>query len=55
MAGATFGVAMLGALFMIAHGGADGLRAAMLLGSAVQLTSAAVAWRATRASKALVR
>src|SRR5699024_5107004 len=32
MTGATFGVAILGAVFAIVHGGPDGLRAAMLLG-----------------------
>jgi EmrB/QacA subfamily drug resistance transporter len=50
MAGATLGVAVLGAIFAMADGGATGLRLAMLVGGAVQLTSAAAAWRATRAS-----
>jgi MFS family permease len=44
MAGATLGVACLGAIFALQHGGADGLRAAMLAGGAVQLCGAAVAW-----------
>ena len=44
MAGATLGVACLGAIFALRHGGADGLRAAMLAGGAVQLCGAAVAW-----------
>jgi EmrB/QacA subfamily drug resistance transporter len=48
MAGATIGVAVLGAVYAVAHGGADGLRIAMLLGGLVQVTSAAVAWHATR-------
>jgi DHA2 family methylenomycin A resistance protein-like MFS transporter len=51
MAGATIGVAVLGAVFAIAHGGPDGLRLAMLLGGVVQLTSAAVAWTATEQLK----
>ncbi len=44
MAGATLGVACLGAIFALWHGGADGLRAAMLAGGVVQLCGAAVAW-----------
>ena len=48
MIGATVGVAVLGSVFALAHGGPDGLRLAMLLGGAVQLTSAAVAWSVTR-------
>jgi hypothetical protein len=48
MAGATIGVAALGALYGFAHGGADGLRLAMLAGGLVQLGCAALAWRATR-------
>ncbi|MDF2118163.1 MFS transporter [Roseiarcaceae bacterium H3SJ34-1] len=49
MAGATIGVAILGAVFAVAHGGADGLRAAMLCGGAVQIICAAVAWTTTPA------
>lgn len=48
MAGATVGVAILGAVFAIAHGGPAGLRLAMLCGGMVQITCAAVAWRTTR-------
>lgn len=44
MAGATLGVACLGSIFALWHGGADGLRAAMLAGGVVQLSGAAVAW-----------
>lgn len=44
MSGATLGVAILGTAFALAHGGAAGLRAAMLGGGAVQLAGAAVAW-----------
>ncbi|CAI0694589.1 Spectinomycin tetracycline efflux pump [Serratia entomophila] len=44
MAGATIGVAVLGAVFTLAHGGPDGLRLAMFLGSLVQMICAAVAW-----------
>jgi MFS transporter, DHA2 family, methylenomycin A resistance protein len=48
MTGATFGVAILGTAFALWHGGADGLRAAMLAGGAVQLCGAAIAWRTIR-------
>jgi EmrB/QacA subfamily drug resistance transporter len=44
MAGATLGVACLGAIFALWDGGADGLRTAMLAGGVVQLCGAAVAW-----------
>jgi DHA2 family methylenomycin A resistance protein-like MFS transporter len=44
MAGATLGVACLGAILTLWHGGPDGLRGAMLAGGAVQLCGAAVAW-----------
>jgi DHA2 family methylenomycin A resistance protein-like MFS transporter len=44
MAGATLGVAFLGAAFALWHGGAPGLRAAMLIGGVVQLCGALVAW-----------
>ena len=46
MAGATIGVAVLGAAFAVAHGGAAGLRVAMLFGGLVQLICAGMAWRA---------
>ncbi|HET7313797.1 MAG TPA: hypothetical protein VFJ08_05550 [Salinisphaera sp.] len=45
MVGATLGVAALGAVFAFAGGGFPGLRAALLIGGAVQLAAAAVAWR----------
>ncbi len=48
MTGATLGVALLGAAFALLHGGADGLRAAMLTGGAVQLCGAALAWATIR-------
>jgi EmrB/QacA subfamily drug resistance transporter len=48
MAGATIGVAVLGAVFAIAQGGSSGLRLAMVLGGLVQITCAAVAWVTTR-------
>jgi DHA2 family methylenomycin A resistance protein-like MFS transporter len=48
MTGATLSVAVLGTVFAMAHGGADGLRAAMLAGGAVQLCGAAIAWRTIR-------
>ena len=44
MAGATIGVAILGAVFAMAHGGSDGLRLAMFLGGLVQIAGAAAAW-----------
>lgn len=43
MAGATMGVAILGAAFAAFHGDAAGLRVAMLLGGLVQLGGAAIA------------
>jgi DHA2 family methylenomycin A resistance protein-like MFS transporter len=55
MAGATIGVAVLGAVFAIAHGGPDGLRLSMLLGGLVQLASAAVVWTTTRPATTLAR
>nr|WP_255587263.1 MFS transporter [Hephaestia mangrovi] len=48
IAGATIGVAILGTVFAIGGKGVSGLRAAMLTGAAVQIASAAVAWRTTR-------
>jgi DHA2 family methylenomycin A resistance protein-like MFS transporter len=55
MTGATVGVAVLGAVFAVAHGGADGLRLSLLLGGTLQLTSAAVAWTGTRPASAPTR
>ncbi len=48
MAGAAIGVAVLGAVFAIAHGGPAGLRLSMLIGGLIQITCAAVAWQTTR-------
>ena len=48
MAGATIGVAMLGAVYALAGGGADGLRLAMLLGGGAQIACAASAWLSMR-------
>lgn len=48
MVGATVGVAILGAVFAIAGGGANGLRTAMLLGGAIQIGCASLAWIAMR-------
>lgn len=47
MVGATIGVAALGSVFSIAHGGSDGLCWALALGGLAQLLGAACAWRAT--------
>jgi MFS family permease len=48
MAGATLGVACLGTVFAIWHGGTEGFRAAMLLGGTVQLCGALVAFLTIR-------
>ena len=48
MTGATLGVAFLGAAFALCHGGASGLRAAMLAGGIVQLVGAMIAWETVR-------
>lgn len=48
MVGATVGVAILGAIFAISGGGANGLRTAMLLGGAIQVGCASLAWIAMR-------
>jgi MFS transporter, DHA2 family, methylenomycin A resistance protein len=48
MAGATFGVAVLGSIFAASGGDAEGLRYAMLLGGLVQLVCAGIAWREQR-------
>ena len=47
MAGATIGVAVLGAVFAAAHDSATGLRLAMLLGGLIQLMTAMMAWNMT--------
>lgn len=52
MAGATFGVAVLGTAFAMAHGGPEGLRLAMLLGGLVQIGCAGAAWAMTRPAAA---
>jgi len=52
MAGATIGVAVLGAVFALAHGGPSGLRLAMLLGGFVQFACAAMAWTTPRSAAA---
>lgn len=52
MVGATVGVALLGAVFAMAHGDATGLRVAMLSGGAVQIACAAIAWRTMRPAQA---
>jgi len=52
MAGATIGVAVLGAVYALAGGGANGLALAMLAGGAVQLAGAATAWTAMRERRA---
>jgi MFS transporter, DHA2 family, methylenomycin A resistance protein len=49
MAGATLGVAFLGAAFALGHGGVQGLRAAMVTGGTVQLCGALAAWATIRA------
>jgi DHA2 family methylenomycin A resistance protein-like MFS transporter len=49
MAGATIGVAVLGAVFAIAGAGPGGLTVAMLLGGALQIAASASAWMTTRA------
>jgi EmrB/QacA subfamily drug resistance transporter len=48
MVGATIGVAILGALFALVHGGPVGLRLAMIIGGLVQIASAAFAWKTIR-------
>ncbi len=48
MAGATLGVAVLGAVFAAAGGGRGGLRLAMFVGGAIQVAAATNAWIATR-------
>jgi EmrB/QacA subfamily drug resistance transporter len=53
MAGATIGVAALGAAFALFHGGVGGLRAAMLAGGAAQIAAATIAWRSLGKSRAV--
>lgn len=48
MAGATIGVAVMGAAFAMLHGGMPGLRGAMLLGAAIQASGALAAARSIR-------
>jgi MFS transporter, DHA2 family, methylenomycin A resistance protein len=48
MTGATLGVALLGTMFGLLHGGAPGLSAAMLIGGLVQLCGALVAFATVR-------
>jgi MFS transporter, DHA2 family, methylenomycin A resistance protein len=48
MSGASIGVAVLGAVFAIAQGGAPGLRVAMTLGGLAQVAAASFAWASTR-------
>jgi DHA2 family methylenomycin A resistance protein-like MFS transporter len=48
MAGATLGVAVLGAAFALLGGGEAGFRAAMLIGGLVQLAGALTAWATIR-------
>jgi EmrB/QacA subfamily drug resistance transporter len=48
MAGATIGVAILGAVFALMQSGPGGLKSAMVLGGLVQIACAGVAWRSTK-------
>jgi EmrB/QacA subfamily drug resistance transporter len=48
MTGATLGVALLGTVFGVLHGGEAGLRAAMLIGGTIQLCGALAAWATIR-------
>lgn len=45
--GATIGVAILGTIYQLAGGGAQGLKIALLFGCALLLSGAVVAWRQT--------
>lgn len=47
MVGATIGVAALGAVYAGFHGGAEGLRFAMIVGGVAQLSGAAYSWITT--------
>jgi MFS transporter, DHA2 family, methylenomycin A resistance protein len=53
MAGATIGVAVVGAIYALAGGGTNGLRLAMLLGGSTQIACAAIAWLSMRERPAL--
>ncbi len=48
MVGATMGVAVLGTLFAVMHGGQNGLLLATVVGGAVQLTGGFIALRTVR-------
>jgi len=48
IAGATIGVAVLGAVYAAAHAGPDGLRSSMFVGGLVQIACAGAAWKTTR-------
>jgi MFS transporter, DHA2 family, methylenomycin A resistance protein len=48
MTGATLGVALLGTVFGLSHGGAAGFSTAMLIGGLVQLCGAVIAYRGVR-------
>lgn len=48
MTGATLGVALLGTVFGLLHGGAAGFSTAMLIGGLVQLCGAVIAYRGVR-------
>jgi len=48
MTGATLGVALLGTVFRLLHGGHAGLRAAMMIGGLVQLCGALIAFATIR-------
>lgn len=45
MVGATLGVAALGTVYTLAHGGAHGLDIALLGGAGIQIVTAVLAWR----------
>ncbi|EMV7021059.1 MFS transporter, partial [Burkholderia multivorans] len=55
MIGAVLGVAVLGALYDTFGGGAAALRIAMVAGSIVQLSCAALAWRTSGRGRAPAR
>lgn len=55
MAGATIGVAVLGALFAMMHDSQDGLRLSMFLGGLVQIICATVAWATMRPKAGVVQ
>ena len=51
MVGATMGVAVLGTVFALENGGAEGLRSAMLLGGLFQICAAALAGFTARSKR----